>query len=144
MLFPSHAHTKICFHKNLSPPVDRHHVGEQHLKSGTVGKWGKGLCDLVGGAEREGGETTTRNGKGTVQAHRPGQHLTSHWKLYPPVWPRQPQNYTQWARRPCLPSLLYSFRPAQPEGSQNMTKEGSQGCICKTNNKQAQKSSVET
>ena len=90
--------------------MDRHHVGKQHHHARTLDIWEKGLCGLVGGAEREDGETRTRNGKGIVQAHRPGQHLTSHWKVYPPMWPREPQNYTQWARKPCLPSLTLQLQ----------------------------------
>lgn len=72
----------------------------------TVRKREKGLCNLVGGAEREDGETRTRNGKGIVQAYGPGQRLTPNWKLHPPVWPREPQNYTQQAKNPCLPSRI--------------------------------------
>lgn len=124
-------------------------VGKQHHHAGTLGKWEKG-CATWWEEQREMG----KSGQGMLRVS-PGAQAwaasdltleglsTSVAKRASELHPVGKKDIACLSSSACLP-LLYSFRPTKPEGSQNMTKKGSQGRICKTNNKQAQQSSVET
>lgn len=95
--------------------------GKQHHHAGTLGKWEKG-CATWWEEQREMGKSGQ---KGMLRVSPGAQALGSIWphpgRLIHQCGQESLRTTPPWARKAslvsssCLPSLLYSFRPAKPE-----------------------------